>query len=196
MDKKNQLILLKKKASKDSISKNITLISGERNVGKTQLCQLLVEELKNNRKKVDGIISPGFFESDKKIQIHAQYIASGQKRLIARYQPGYDRRKPECEWKFEAAGMQWANQMFLGTVPTDCLIVDELGFLEFEQNTGWKNGLKAIESGLYKMAFVVIRPALLNHAKDRWEIKEVIFLEQNDDLNTLCKQLLQMTNKE
>ncbi len=175
----------------DSGQKKITIISGERNMGKTHLCKLLVDELLRNEKKVDGILSPGVFESNKKIEIYAQHIASGQKRIIARFQPGYDKRKAECDWRFVRGGMQWANRMFAKSVPTDYLFVDEVGFLELERNSGWSNAIKAVESGLFIKAFVVVRPSLIDQVNSRWPIREIVFLKQNDDLNTISIQLIQ-----
>jgi hypothetical protein len=60
------------------------------------------------------------------------------------------------------------------------LIIDELGPLEFERSEGWVEGFSALQSKEYKKALVVIRPSLVNAAKDRWEISHLINLDLTD----------------
>jgi hypothetical protein len=46
--------------------------------------------------------------------------------------------------------------------------------LEFERGEGWQAGLAAIDAGDYRLGVVVIRPELLDQARQRWPAARVI----------------------
>ena len=181
---------------KQQFHPEITIISGVRNIGKTNLCLLLIETLQKAGKDIKGIVSPGIYKHDRKVGIAVRDIASGKEREMAVFSPGWDPQRPEREWLFKMEVVRWANQQLKKAVPADYLLIDELGYLEFEEHRGWTNGLKILSGGLYKHAFVVIRPDLLVIAKERLHYKKKYLVEENTDLGELCKKLLaQSLNK-
>ena len=54
------------------------------------------------------------------------------------------------------------------------LIIDELGYLEFEKNIGWISAFKILDKGDYKSAIVVVRAGLLKQALAKFENAVVI----------------------
>ena len=169
----------------------ITIISGKKNSGKTLLCGLLVKELKSRGKKVTGIISPGLYKDAKKVGIMVENVQSGQKVQIAKYMhPGWDKKRPEREWLFYQEGIEWGNRKLEKALPTDYLFIDEIGYLELEEGSGWKAALEYLESGEYKHAFIVIRPSLLEIAAARWAGYDLVMINQGEDLDKIAKKIL------
>lgn len=143
----------------DHLGKKI-ILTGPKNSGKTTVCSNVVGRIKKYPIEVKGIISPGTYQFNHKTGISSLDISTLKKRQIACHVPGWDTDNPEREWKFIPQALEWANNILGNSVPTDLLIIDEIGFLELEKNTGWTNAIKALESGKYHLALVVVRPTL------------------------------------
>lgn len=167
----------------------LSIITGRKNAGKTRLCLLLRDCLVAKDRAVSGIISPGIYQRGRKIGILAEDVASGERKQIASFSPGWDPQKPGREWFFDMRAIEWANEKLKTSVPTDCLIVDELGFLEFEQNRGWIEGIRALDEGQYNQAFAVIRPDLLETAQKRWQGAPVVTVQPGADLPLLAESI-------
>ena len=52
--------------------------------------------------------------------------------------------------------------------PGELLLIDELGPLEFRGEGGFIAGFAAIDARHYRLAVVVVRPELLDAARQRW----------------------------
>ncbi len=168
----------------------LLLVTGWRNTGKTTFCQFIIEAAKERNFKVSGLLSPGVFENYQKIRIEMEDLSSGEKRILAN--KGFD---PESEfnlpnWLFEKDNLAWGNTVFEKAVPTDLLIVDELGPIELEQNKGWTFGIQALDSGQYKMAIGVIRPELMPLAKQRWPKAQTITLQSVNLVPSLTAEII------
>lgn len=168
----------------------LLLVTGWRNTGKTTFCQFMIEAARERNLKVSGVLSPGVFENYQKIRIEMEDLSSGEKRILAN--KGFD---PESEfnlphWLFEKENLAWGNTVFEQAVPTDVLIVDELGPIELEQNKGWTYGMQALDSGQYKVGIVVIRPELMPLAKQRWPQAQTITLQSVNLVPSLCAELI------
>ena len=168
-------------------------------MGKTFFCQKLADELIKKGFSVKGIISYGVFKEGKKKSIIAINIATGNKIKLADFKPGWDPEKPIREWKINKAAILWGNEVLDNSVPCDVLIIDEIGFLEFEKNGGWKKVFDVVKTGLYNKAFVVIRPSLIKNALSIWGDAHVIKINTNDDVESKVQeqiyQLLKRSNK-
>jgi nucleoside-triphosphatase THEP1 len=175
---------------KQELQRKITIISGKRDIGKTNLCMLLRKKIVQADKEVSGVISPGLYKGDQKIGILTEDIRSGKSRQIARFAPGWDPENPNREWDFNQKAVSWGNERLKGCVPSDYLIIDELGYLEFEENQGWTAGLQALDRGDFNHAIVVIRPDLVNLAQARWGNISVFTLTEGDDLEKLADKIL------
>ncbi|MFZ6020899.1 MAG: nucleoside-triphosphatase [Chloroflexota bacterium] len=154
------------------------IISGEIGQGKTRWCERLIQLAREADWQVSGVLSPGVFQEGYKVGIEALDLRSGERRLLARRrqvnQAGLIHTR---EWQFETETVEWGNTLFQQAVPCDLLVVDEIGPLELEQGRGWSAALPAIESRAYRLALVVIRPALLPYA-EKWQPQAVIMVRK------------------
>lgn len=158
--------------------KRIFIITGEVRSGKTLLISNVVIALKKSNVKVTGVYSPARFENNVKTGIYLVDISNEKKKLLANYQPGWDPENPKREWKMDPEVLQWGYEVIRESVPTSVLIIDELGFLEFEKNQGWTSAFDILEDGDYKLAIVVVRIGLLKKAIAKWQSAKVIFIDE------------------
>lgn len=91
----------------------IHIITGERCMGKTDLCTEIVQQARNASLDVRGVLSPGRFEPAQEHQgghktgIYVQEIATGEKRLMARRRTGDEMGETEGmlltpNWAFDS----------------------------------------------------------------------------------------------
>ncbi len=50
---------------------------------------------------------------------------------------------------FDPAVLAWGNQVLRDSIPTDLLIVDEIGPLEFNQAIGWVSAFDVLARSLF-----------------------------------------------
>jgi nucleoside-triphosphatase THEP1 len=162
----------------------IFIITGEARSGKTLIISNLISELRKLRKKVTGVYSPARSKDNEKTGIYLVNISSQNLKLLANYQPGWDPENPKREWKMDPEVLKWGNKVIRESVPTSVLIIDELGFMEFEKNQGWISAFDILENGDYKLAIVVVRTGLLNLALARWETAKVIYVNDPSQCRT------------
>ncbi|BBB48575.1 nucleoside-triphosphatase [Pelolinea submarina] len=168
---------------------DLTIISGQKNAGKTKLCLRLVEKLQQDSIQVNGLVSPGLYQEGHKVGILVRDIATGEEKPMAVFDPGWDPEVPEREWRFNMGAVEWGNECLIKAAHSDVLIIDELGFLEMEQNRGWTAGLGLLDSGDYKHALIVIRPDLLETACKRWKPNHFVAVQENFDTEELVDKI-------
>jgi len=168
----------------------INLITGERDVGKTILCTNLIEKLKIMEYSVAGIISPGRYHGDVKVGITALNIKSGENVKLADYSPGWDIENPLRIWKMNSDAVLWGNDVLKKSIPCDVLIIDEVGYLEFDKNSGWNISFKILKENRFKIAFVVVRINLIKAALSHWEKAQIIKIENGGDVDLVSKNIL------
>ena len=173
----------------------VFLVTGSRGAGKTSFCQALAQSARDEGWKVSGVISPPAFEGHTRSAIIAQALSSGEQRqLAARISPGAgnpEKGPSTLNWQFDRAVIAWANQTLLESIPTDLLIVDELGFLEFEREQGWMAAFDVIDSGQYSVGVVVVRSELLAEALVRWPDANIIEIDTPVESTRKAKALAQ-----
>jgi nucleoside-triphosphatase THEP1 len=86
--------------------------------------------------------------------------------------------------------LEWGNNVIRNSVPTNILIIDELGYLEFEKNMGWISAFKVLEESDYASAVVVVRAGLLEKALEKFENAIVITVENPKQKIELTKFLI------
>lgn len=155
------------------------LVTGSQGAGKTTFCQRLVDAASEAGWQTAGLISHPVFEGNLKIAIDAEDLSTGDiHRLAARS----DTPTPGARhWKFDEDTLAWGNRVLKASIPVDLLVIDELGPLEFEQETGWQAGLAAVDSRLYAIAIVVVRPQLLGEALLRWDDANLVEIDTRED---------------
>ena len=158
----------------------ICILSGEENIGKSTLCKQIIEYGKSRNITVSGIRSELEIVNNQKIAINSFNIKTGEMMNLAVYFPGWDKEKPERKWKFNREAINWGNDVLRRSVPTDLLIIDEIGYLELEKGEGWNECFNVLESNQYQLALVVIRPELLTLASKRYERISVCTLQKHN----------------
>ena len=169
----------------------ICLITGDRDSGKTSLCKSIYFFAVKEGYDIKGIISPGIYKDGVKMGIRAENLSTRESVEFAEYRPGWDQEKPKREWKFFENALVWGNKVFASSTPTDILIIDELGFLEFEKNSGWTNAFAEIEKGEFTFAFVVVRKTLLPSALERFGTCDVFDLGVSNPSEHLAEKVFQ-----
>jgi len=159
---------MKKIMGKPGEYNRVILLSGPRGAGKTTVLQKLLARIKTGGTDIAGILSLPVEEAGERIAIDGIDLRSDEIRRLAIRNSGASGEWITRQWQFDAEAMEWANRILEVSTPCDLLIIDELGVLEFERDRGWLAGLKAIDSGQYQVAIVVIRPELLEMAQKRW----------------------------
>jgi nucleoside-triphosphatase THEP1 len=141
--------------------KQLAIVSGPRGGGKTTLCRRLLELAHQRGLDCAGIISPARFEGGRRVGIDLLDVRSGECRPLAKADslPGELRT---AAFRFDTGAVEWGTELLNAACPCDVLIVDELGPLELERGQGWTNALDVLRNGQFKLAVVVVRPALVS----------------------------------
>ncbi len=150
----------------------IVLVTGERGVGKTFLCQKVVEEAQRAGHSCAGLLSPPLSEGQEKVGIGLLDVGSGEERPLATA----DDVSHGLRWgryRFVTSTLQWGARVLADATPCDLLVVDELGPLELEMGQGLVKALDALAKGGYELALVVVRPELLHALQERLSGQEV-----------------------
>lgn len=166
----------------------VWIITGNHEAGKTSFCRRVLFEAQTRGFKTGGVLSPAVFENGIKTGIEVQDVASGKKRLLATLREEVLNAVTK-RWKFDEAALNWGSTLLYQSVPCDVLIVDELGPLELEHGQGWVEGMRAINSGNYQAALVVIRPELMPTALQRWPKAEVMTFSRSDPPDVLNRMI-------
>jgi len=147
----------------------LVLISGESGSGKTTWCKQQIAIVQQDSLEVAGLLSPAIFESGEKVGIALINLATGEKRQLAKLRPQLQPEAIIKKWVMDPEVIVWANGCLEKVKTCDLLIIDELGPLEFKTKEGFQKAFSLIEEKNYRIAVVVIRPALLLMALERWQ---------------------------
>lgn len=142
------------------------MLTGEREVGKTHLCQRVVEEAKERGFTCAGVISLAVFESEHKVGITLVDVGTGEERPLA----SADDLGGDVRWgrySFVPASLAWGAEILTGATPCDLLVIDELGPLELELGRGLVKAVDVLVRGGFSLAIAVVRPALLGKLRER-----------------------------
>jgi nucleoside-triphosphatase THEP1 len=174
----------------------IKIITGKRNIGKTSFCSRLSYELQNNNIQVKGVLSPGFFLNGKKVEIWVEDIYSATRKMLAIFDPGWDPSYPKREWRLREDAIVWGNEILDKSIPAEVLIIDELGFLEFEKKSGWLSAFHVLDERKFQFAFVVVRPQFIKHALTQFGNVEIIDMDNVSDIDLLIDTYFELIRTE
>jgi nucleoside-triphosphatase THEP1 len=146
----------------------IIVITGNRGDGKTSWCQSLVNVAREMGKGVSGILSPARIDNGKRTGMFTHCLQNDEPRLLASMVPGEINGRRFGPWSFDLQVFAWGN-MYLSSLKKnnlDLLVIDELGFLEFDLHEGWISAFDVLSNGLYQAGVVVIRPECIQSFTD------------------------------
>jgi nucleoside-triphosphatase THEP1 len=146
----------------------ILIITGNENIGKSTLCKKLVIYARANGVMVTGILSELEVNEEKKVSIYSTDLKTEEKITFADYSPGWNVQKPERKWRFRSSVFEWGNHVLSNAIPTELLMIDEIGYQELENRMGWNECFSILSSQKYKIGILVIRPELIQKAKQIW----------------------------
>lgn len=175
-------------------SSHIYIITGETNSGKTSFCSnflRMVQKFAQQKWRIRGILSPSIMPQDEKQGILALDLESGESRRLAVLNTGASGGIQTPRWQFDVDTLQWCNRVLAHSFPCDLLIVDELGPLEFHQKSGFVEGIRAVDSGKFSLALVVVRSSLLKVALNRWPDASPIQIDTPAKAESAAASLLQ-----
>ena len=154
----------------------IIVVTGEIESGKTSFCLKLADLSIGSGYKLTGLVSPGVFRDGKKVAIDFLDLVSKERRRLAVLRDIGDTGLMTNRWTIDSETVHWGNSVLDKSPPTDLLMIDELGPLEFNRAQGLVSGFDLIDRGNYQAALLVIRPSLVQQASRRWEINRVLDL--------------------
>jgi len=146
---------------------HIIALTGWRDVGKTSTCLRIIELFLLNNLQVKGVLSLGRFLDSKKTGIQAVDLFSGETRLLASIFPDEMDGKSVGRWTFDWDVLTWQNECLSRSEYADLVVIDELGFLEFDEKRGLTAGFEILNKKLYHVAVVVIRPEFIDAFKNK-----------------------------
>jgi nucleoside-triphosphatase THEP1 len=158
------------------------LVTGDSGSGKTTWCLELIDYARQHGILVYGVVSPPVFDAGHKVGIDLMDIRTDERRRLAVGRQDARQKladKPDIStlhWTFDPFVLAWGNQILDPLDASELLVLDELGPLELLENKGLTAGLRCIDDQRFMTACVVIRPALLPTALERWPQAHVIKL--------------------
>jgi len=162
----------------------VVLLTGDRAVGKTAVCQRVVEEARGRGYRCSGLLSPCILEGEEKRGIQLVDVSTGETRLLAMADDGAGNVR-WGKYRFLSSALQWGTLVLKAALPSHLLVVDELGPLELKKGEGLVTALELLAGGSFSLAVVVVRPELLTALAERLkglrpQVIEVT--EQNRDM--------------
>lgn len=179
---------------------NIYVITGPIQTGKTTWTGKMLERARELGVRVTGVWTPAVFEDGNKTGIQAELLPSRERFPFAakrgQWRPGsapkeFDGKK-RLGWDFSEQAIQRINDNFKAVRGNlgDLFVVDEFGALEFHQGKGFTVGLEIMDAREPKNAFLVLRPDLLEPARERWGEFQV--LSTNSDIEAFLAKVSAM----
>nr|MBC7245442.1 hypothetical protein [Chloroflexota bacterium] len=163
----------------------IAVLTGQVHVGKTTVCRAVAELARQRGYCVRGILTPPILdEKGERLGIEALDLATGERRVLARvHQPdaqtgatlkpfglGEEYHSPHVgPYHFDPEVLQWGQDVIARAIGMGCdlLIIDEIGRLELEQNSGFNKVLDLLRSSVIPRCLLVVRDTLLDSFRQR-----------------------------
>lgn len=159
---------------------SLALLTGGRGAGKTRWCEAFARAGREVGLAVSGLVSPAVLARGEKTGIDLLDVASGQRRRLAERARADLPGTEGLGWRFDPETLALGNALLARIATCDLLLVDELGPLEFGRGSGLTAAFALLDASRYRLAVVVLRPALVAAARARWpEAAHVWELEGN-----------------
>jgi nucleoside-triphosphatase THEP1 len=121
--------------------RQIQIITGNRQSGKTTFLLKTIEALIKSGKTVAGIYANGKFEQNKRSAFYATNICNGEQKLLMKTDASDD-ENTIGKFKFYPSTFEWGNSIIQKACNSnyDFLVLDEIGRLEL-MGKGWSSAI-------------------------------------------------------
>lgn len=151
----------------------VILVTGQQRVGKSTLLQRLRQAADAAGLSVGGFLSVARFVEGEKVGIDLMDAKTGGRAALAYYQEdtsGVGDVTHTRHYVFNKRAFGTALSYAEQGIAADIFFVDELGPLELERDEGWAGVIPAIRAREQGTAFVVVRPTLLDAAREKLQL--------------------------
>jgi nucleoside-triphosphatase THEP1 len=162
---------------------NLVVLYGPPETGKSSYLEQLVQYYRTLGLEVRGLISPAIIYENIKTGIRAKDISTGETRFLAAKRPVPLTDNSKLGYVFNEQTVAWGNEVLSASVPTEVLIIDEIGPLELKLNKGWTNALDCIRRRSYQLAIVVLRESLHDEIRNKWSVAEWLLFQRGMKVN-------------
>jgi nucleoside-triphosphatase THEP1 len=146
-----------------SSSRDPVLLTGKIHIGKTTVCQSVIARARQQGWRVAGLLSPTVFDSDgQRIAVQMIDLATDEKRTLARL--NQDLGGPQIgPYRFDSETLTWGHHVLTRAIDRGCdlLVIDEIGRLELEQDSGL-DVAPLLAERLLPLSLIVVRKPLLH----------------------------------
>lgn len=135
---------------------HLILITGQRQVGKSTLCERLVADLRAAAIPVSGLLT-------RRTGPHDQEVLELRSGLTYPLTLPFavEENSATPHFRMDPAALARGLAALRASFPTPVFILDEIGPLELKRGQGWAAALEWLATERYAVALVVIRPELL-----------------------------------
>ena len=144
------------------MARNAIILTGERGVGKTTVCQKAVAVAQSKKYVCNGILTLRQPDEERDVVD----VCSGDKRRLT---VGADAEPVVIQgrFRFDPDTLAWGNKVLSQSHGCQLFVVDELGPLEIERGGGWYKAFYTLQRNDYALAVAVVRPELVIPAQLR-----------------------------
>ncbi len=132
------------------------IVTGRVGVGKTTVCEKVVELARSRGYRCGGILTPKAPDEG----IIVVDVQSGESKALASINEIYQGPRTDSYF-FNPEAIEFGNRAIDGAVSADIFLVDEVGHLEL-RGEGFTRALEVIKAGRVKNSILVIRSKLLS----------------------------------
>jgi len=145
------------------------IITGNGDVGKSSLCDVLFKSLSVKGFKCGGIIT--LRDKEKNLFVHD--LKTGKKIQLASVNNTFN--GPSVgRYFFNNAGIDFGNKAIKRGIKEPILFVDEIGYLELDKK-GFYKIIEFLNKGIIQNSLMVVRSRLLDQFKKKLKVKTTIF---------------------
>lgn len=159
------------------------IVTGEIGIGKTTVCQRIIEIARNLGYTCGGIIT--YKAPDQGIII--KDVQTGEQEVLASINNVYQGPRTG-KYFFNPAGIEFGVRAIDQGVSSDIVFVDEIGYLELT-GSGFVQALKLIGTEKVKSSLLVIRKELLAAFSSRLGSKPSIFETTSENRDELPQKI-------
>jgi nucleoside-triphosphatase THEP1 len=129
------------------------ILTGDRGVGKSTVCQRTVELAKAEAHTCGGIITLRRAGG----ALEVLDVQTGDVRPLT-VRPDVNPAVVQGRYRFDPQTLAWGNTVLRHATPCHLLVIDELGPLEMDQGKGWTVAFDKLRRGKFTLAIAVVRP--------------------------------------